>query len=73
MAWSISICTCISFLNFELDCSGSELVKFNAKNISVMETVVCLVCIAAASFAVLAQPAVAQGTNATLPLLIYPG
>ena len=31
-----------------------------------------LICIAVASFAVLAQPAVAQGTNATLPLT-YPG
>ena len=31
-----------------------------------------LICIAVASFAVLAQPAVAQGANTTLPL-IYPG
>ena len=37
-----------------------------------METFVYLVCIAVASFAVLAQPAVAQGANATLPLT-YPG
>ena len=37
-----------------------------------METVVYLVCIAVASFAVLAQPAVAQGANTTLPLT-YPG
>ena len=33
-----------------------------------MRTFVYLVCIAVASFTVLAQPAVAQGTNATLPL-----
>ena len=33
-----------------------------------METVVYLVCIAVASFVVLAQPAVAQGANTTLPL-----
>ena len=37
-----------------------------------MGAVVCLFCIAIASFAVLAQPAVAQGANTTLPL-IYPG
>ena len=37
-----------------------------------METFVTFVCIAVASFAVLAQPAVAQGANATLPLT-YPG
>ena len=37
-----------------------------------METLVYLVCIAVASFAVLAQPAVAQGANTTLPLT-YPG
>ena len=37
-----------------------------------METVVYLVCIAVASFVVLAQPAVAQGANTTLPL-IYSG
>ena len=37
-----------------------------------METLVNLICIAVASFAVLAQSAVAQGTNTTLPLL-YPG
>ena len=71
MAWSTSICTCISFLNFELDCSGSELVKFNAKNSSIMGTVVYLVCIAVA-ITVLAQPAVSQGVNTTLPLT-YPG
>ena len=33
--------------------------------------VVSLICIAVASFAVLAQPAVAQGANTTLPLT-YP-
>ena len=38
----------------------------------VMGTLVYLICIAVASFAVLAQPAVAQGTNTTLPLT-YPG
>ena len=37
-----------------------------------METLVHLICIAVASFAVLTQPAVAQGANAALPL-IYPG
>ena len=37
-----------------------------------MGTSVYLVCIAVASFAVLAQPAVAQGANTTLPLT-YPG
>ena len=36
-----------------------------------METLVCFICIAVASFAVLAEPAVAQGTNTTLPLT-YP-
>ena len=36
-----------------------------------MGVLVYLICIAAASFAVLAQPAGAQGTNTTLPL-IYP-
>ena len=42
---------------------------------STMETRVCLICIATfavGSFAVLAQPAVAQGGNTTLPLT-YPG
>ena len=33
-----------------------------------METVIYLVCIAVASFTVLAQPAVAQGANGTLPI-----
>ena len=33
-----------------------------------METVIYLVCIAVASFAVLTQPAVAQGANSTLPI-----
>ena len=37
-----------------------------------MGALVNLICIAAASFAVLAQPAVAQGVNTTLPLT-YPG
>ena len=37
-----------------------------------METFVYLVCIAVASFAVLAQPAVAPGVNTILPLT-YPG
>ena len=37
-----------------------------------METLLCFVCIAVASFAVLVQPAVAQGANTTLPLA-YPG
>ena len=37
-----------------------------------METLVYLMCIAVASFAVLAQPGVAQGANTTLPLT-YPG
>ena len=37
-----------------------------------MKTLVYFVCIALASFAVLAQPAVAQGTSNTL-LLTYPG
>ena len=37
----------------------------------VMGTLVCLICIAVASFAVLAQPAVAHGANTTLPLT-YP-
>ena len=36
-----------------------------------METCVYLICIAVASFAVLVQPAVAQGTSTTLPLA-YP-
>ena len=38
----------------------------------VMGTLVYLICAAAVSFAVLAQAAVAQGTNTTLPLT-YPG
>ena len=37
-----------------------------------MGTLVYLICVAVASFAVLAQPAVAQGSNTTLPLT-YPG
>ena len=49
----------------ELD-TGSELIRL------IMGTFVYLVYIAVASFAVLAQPAVAQGANATLPLT-YPG
>ena len=38
----------------------------------VMEISIYLICIAVASFAVLAQPAVAQGASTTLPLT-YPG
>ena len=56
------------FFEVELDHSGSELIRLNRKNCRVMETVVYLVCIAVASFAVLARPAVAQGASATLPL-----
>ena len=52
--------------------TGSELIRLDTKNCRVMETVVYLVCISAASFTVLAQPAVAQGANTTLPLT-YPG
>ena len=37
-----------------------------------MGTLVYLICVAVASFAVLAQQAVAQGANTTLPLT-YPG
>ena len=55
-----------------LDCSSSDLDKLYTKNCRVMATVVYLVCIAVASFAVLPSPAVAQGVNATLPLT-YPG
>ena len=39
----------------------------------IMETLVYLICIAVASFAVLAQPAVDQGANTTLIPVIYPG
>ena len=49
-----------------------ELFRLNSKNCRVMATVVYLVCIAVASFAVLPPPAVPQGVNATLPLT-YPG
>ena len=38
----------------------------------IMGTLVYLICIAVASFAVLVHPAVAQGANTTLPLT-YPG
>ena len=48
-----------------------RLLRLNTKNSSVMETVVYLVCIAVASFTVLAQPAVAQGASITLPLTYY--
>ena len=44
----------------------------NSKNLRVMGTFIHLVCIAAAALAILAHPAVAQGTNTTLPLT-YPG
>ena len=37
-----------------------------------METFIYLICIAVAGFAILSQPAVAQGVNLTLPLT-YPG
>ena len=47
---------------------SSELVKLNRKNSSVMGTFVFLVCVAVASFAVLAHPAVAQGASTTPPL-----
>ena len=60
------------FFEFELDHSCSDLDRLNSKNCRVMGTYVYLVCIAVASFAVLAQPAVAQGANTTLPLT-YPG
>ena len=60
------------FIEVKLD-TGSELITdSNSKNCRVMGTFVYLVYIAVASFAVLAQPAVAQGTNTTLPLT-YPG
>ena len=51
-----------------------ELSEFdsNSKNCRVMGIFDYVVCIAVASFAVLAQPAVAQGANTTLPLT-YPG
>ena len=51
--------------------TGSEFIRLNGKSCKVMETVIYLVCIAVASFAVLAQPAVAQGADTTLPLT-YP-
>ena len=46
--------------------------RLGSKNCRDMGTFVYLVCIAVASFAVLAQPAVGQGANTTLPL-IYSG
>ena len=63
--WNTSICMCSLFPKFELDHFGSELVKLNNKNCRRMGTFVY--CIAVASFCVLAQPAVAQGANTTLP------
>ena len=51
-----------------LDCSGSDQDKLYTKNCRVMGTFVYLVCIAVASFVVLAQPAVAQGSSTTPPL-----
>ena len=57
--------TCVQF---SLAHSGSEPVSVNSKNYRVMETFVYLVCIAVASFTVIAQPAVAQRANANLPL-----
>ena len=52
----------------ELDHSDSELIRLNRRICRIMGTFVYLVCIAVASFTVLAQPAVAQGANTTLPL-----
>ena len=52
------------FFEFKLD-TGSELIRL------IMGTFVYLVYIAVASFVVLAQPAVAQGADTTLPLT-YP-
>ena len=57
---------------FELDHSGSDPDKLSTTNCRVMGTFVYLVCIAVASFIILAQPAVAQGANAQPPLT-YPG
>ena len=59
------------FFEFELDHSCLDLDRLNSKNCRVMGTCVYLVCIAVASFAILAQPVVAQGANTTLPLT-YP-
>ena len=53
---------------FVLDCSSSDPDKLYTKNCRVM---VYLAFIAVASFTVLAQPAVAQGANTTLPFT-YP-
>ena len=59
-------------MKFEYDHSATDPDKLNTTNCRVMETFVYLVCIAVASFTVLAQPAVAQGANTALPLT-YPG
>ena len=65
------MCNLFPAYEFELDLSCSELVRLHDKICRVMGTLVYLVCIAVASFTVLAQPAVAQGDNTTLPLT-YP-
>ena len=57
------------YVQFNLACSGSEPISLNCR---IMGTLVYLVCIAVASFAVLAQTAVAQEVNTNLPLT-YPG
>ena len=58
---------CFQYIfEFELDHSSSDLDKLNTNNCIVMAAFVYLVCVA--SFAVLAQPAVAQGASSTLPL-----
>ena len=57
---------------FELDHPGSDPDKLSTTNCRVMGTFVYLVCIAVASFIILAQPAVARGASTTLPLT-YPG
>ena len=49
-----------------------KLLSFQTTQVFVMGTFVHFIFIAVASFAVLAQPAVAQGANTTLPLT-YPG
>ena len=64
------MCKLFPAYEFELDLSCSELVRLH-KICRVMGTVIYLVCIAVASFIILAHPAVAQGANATLPLT-YP-
>ena len=53
---------------FDLDHSSFDPDKLNASKCMVMATLVCLVCVAVASFVVLAHPAVAQGSSITSPL-----